>query len=189
MRVEQRRIALNKTLSFKTTHTLKARRRRKSHPFRKLDVRNSPIFLQFIQDVTINAVEIFARALLAIYHYYCLSVFLPYSCSGSVPSLPEPILLLPVRHWVTQGYVRSPLPDGSHRHHAWRLSTPCVDFVNPDKNGICVHENSPHAKYCFSSSLNVFAKAQGIVKAKHRFLVQDARYSSSTLVDSHFFVL
>lgn len=60
MRVEQRRIALNKTLSFKTTHTLKARRRRKSHPFRKLDVRNSPIFLQFIQDVTINAVEIFA---------------------------------------------------------------------------------------------------------------------------------
>lgn len=87
------------------------------------------------------------------------------------------------------GYVRSPLPDGSHRHHAWRLSTPCVDFVNPDKNGICVHENSPHAKYCFSSSLNVFAKAQGIVKAKHRFLVQDARYSSSTPVDSHFFVL
>lgn len=86
----------------------------------------------------------------------------------------------------TQGYVRSPLPDGSHRHHAWRLSTPCVDFVNPDKNGICVHENSPHAKYCFSSSLNVFAKAQVIVKAKHRFLVQDARYSSSALVDSHF---
>lgn len=125
-------------------------------------------------------------ALLAIYHYYCLSVFLPYSCSGSEPSLPEPILLSPVRHWVTQGYVRSPLPDGSHRHHAWRLSTPCVDFVNPDKNGICVHENSPHAKYCFSSSLNVFAKAQVIVKAKHRFLVQDARYSSSALVDSHF---
>ncbi|HGT2639009.1 TPA: hypothetical protein ACMX8N_003127, partial [Klebsiella pneumoniae] len=122
-------------------------------------------------------------------HYYCLSVFLPYSCSGSEPSLPEPILLSPVRHWVTQGYVRSPLPDGSHRHHAWRLSTPCVDFVNPDKNGICVHENSPHAKYCFSSSLNVFAKAQVIVKAKHRFLVQDARYSSSALVDSHFFVL
>ncbi len=84
--------------------------------------------------------------------------------------------------------MRSPLPDGSHRHHAWRLSTPCVDFVNPDKNGICVHENSPHAKYCFSSSLNVFAKAQVIVKAKHRFLVQDARYSSSALVDSHFFV-
>ena len=77
MRVEQRRIALNKTLSFKTTHTLKARRRRKSHPFRKLDVRNSPIFLQFIQDVTINAVEIFAGA----------SCYLPLLLSLCIPSL------------------------------------------------------------------------------------------------------
>ncbi|ORJ50604.1 hypothetical protein B2M27_09440 [Kluyvera intermedia] len=36
--------------------------------------------MQFVQNIAINAVEIFARALLAIYHYYCLSVFLPYSC-------------------------------------------------------------------------------------------------------------
>ncbi|ATG04033.1 hypothetical protein CRH15_13975 [Lelliottia amnigena] len=36
--------------------------------------------MQLIKNVTIDAVEIFARALFAIYHYYCLSVFLPYSC-------------------------------------------------------------------------------------------------------------
>ncbi|EFO2100576.1 hypothetical protein DP033_18885 [Escherichia coli] len=36
--------------------------------------------MQLIKNVTIDTVEIFARALLAIYHYYCLSVFLPYSC-------------------------------------------------------------------------------------------------------------
>ncbi|AVZ00340.1 hypothetical protein F153LOC_15345 [Lelliottia sp. F153] len=40
--------------------------------------------MQFIQNVTIDTVEIFARALLAIYHYYCLSVFLPYSCLDPV---------------------------------------------------------------------------------------------------------
>ncbi|ABV13307.1 hypothetical protein CKO_02183 [Citrobacter koseri ATCC BAA-895] len=27
--------------------------------------------------------------------------------------------------------VRRPLPDGSYRHHEWRLSTPCVDFTSP----------------------------------------------------------
>jgi hypothetical protein len=35
------------------------------------------------------------------------------------------------------------------------------------------------------SPIIVFAKAQGIVKAKHRFLVQHARYSLSARVDHH----
>ncbi|EBJ0427914.1 hypothetical protein DT713_21885 [Salmonella enterica] len=43
--------------------------------------------MQFIKNVTIDTVEIFARALLAIYHYYCLSVFLPYSCLTLLTSL------------------------------------------------------------------------------------------------------
>ncbi|NDO80483.1 hypothetical protein CJP72_06750 [Citrobacter sp. NCU1] len=43
--------------------------------------------MQFIKNVAIDAVEIFARALLAIYHYYCLSVFLPYSCLTLCTSL------------------------------------------------------------------------------------------------------
>ncbi|OSL73751.1 hypothetical protein EAXG_00281 [Escherichia coli TA054] len=34
-----------------------------------------------------------------------------------------------------------------------------------------------HTRILFFSSSNVFAKHQGIVKAKHRFLVQHARYS------------
>ncbi len=58
--VQQRRIALNKPLSFQPTHTLKARRWGKSHTFRKLDVRNTPILLQLIKNVTIDTVEIFA---------------------------------------------------------------------------------------------------------------------------------
>lgn len=58
--VKQRRIALNKPLSFQPTHTLKARRWGKSHTFRKLDVRNTPILLQLIKNVTIDTVEIFA---------------------------------------------------------------------------------------------------------------------------------
>lgn len=61
MGVKQRRIALNKPLSFQPTHTLKARRWGKSHTFRKLDVRNTPILLQLIKNVTIDTVEIFAR--------------------------------------------------------------------------------------------------------------------------------
>ncbi|ASE85569.1 hypothetical protein CEP66_23095 [Citrobacter koseri] len=43
--------------------------------------------MQLIKNVTIDTVEIFARALLAIYHYYCLSVFLPYSCLTLLTSL------------------------------------------------------------------------------------------------------
>lgn len=58
MGVQQRRIALNKPLSFQPTHTLKARRWGKSHTFRKLDVRNTPILLQLIKNVTIDTVEI-----------------------------------------------------------------------------------------------------------------------------------
>lgn len=58
MGVKQRRIALNKPLSFQPTHTLKARRWGKSHTFRKLDVRNTPILLQLIKNVTIDTVEI-----------------------------------------------------------------------------------------------------------------------------------
>lgn len=61
MGVQQRRIALNKPLSFQPTHTLKARRWGKSHTFRKLDVRNTPILLQLIKNVTIDTVEIFAE--------------------------------------------------------------------------------------------------------------------------------
>jgi len=38
----------------------------------------------------------------------------------------------------------------------------------------------------FFSSLNVFAKAQGIVKAKHRFLVQHAGYSLRPAINPHF---
>lgn len=64
MGVQQRRIALNKPLSFQPTHTLKARRWGKSHTFRKLDVRNTPILLQLIKNVTIDTVEIFARRFL-----------------------------------------------------------------------------------------------------------------------------
>jgi hypothetical protein len=76
------------------------------------------------------------------------------------------------------------LPVGSHRYLVWRLSTPCADNADPVKNGIYVHENSPHGKHCFSPFI-VFAKAQGIVKAKHRFLVQHARYSLSPQADPH----
>lgn len=64
MGVQQRSIALNKPLSFQPTHTLKARRWGKSHTFRKLDVRNTPILLQLIKNVTIDTVEIFARRFL-----------------------------------------------------------------------------------------------------------------------------
>ncbi|XCW70217.1 Hypothetical protein ABZS17I87_02184 [Kosakonia cowanii] len=45
------------------------------------------------------------------------------------------------------------------------------------------------AKYCFFSSFDVFAKAQGIVKAKHLFLVQHARYSSRSIPYPHLFIL
>jgi hypothetical protein len=38
----------------------------------------------------------------------------------------------------------------------------------------------------FFSSFNVFAKAQGIVKAKHRFLVQRASYSWRPGINPHF---
>jgi hypothetical protein len=38
----------------------------------------------------------------------------------------------------------------------------------------------------FFSSFNVFAKAQGIVKAKHRFLVQRASYSLRPGINPHF---
>lgn len=63
--VQQRRIALNKPLSFQPTHTLKARRWGKSTRLkRKLDVRNTPILLQLIKNVTIDTVEIFARRFL-----------------------------------------------------------------------------------------------------------------------------
>lgn len=41
-------------------------------------------------------------------------------------------------------------------------------------------------KTAFFSSLNVFAKAQGIVKAKHRFLVQHAGYSLRPGINPHF---
>jgi hypothetical protein len=41
----------------------------------------------------------------------------------------------------------------------------------------------------FFSSLNVFAKAQGIVKAKHRFLVQHAGYSLRQGINPHFIAL
>ncbi|AEW72912.1 hypothetical protein EcWSU1_01473 [Enterobacter ludwigii] len=34
--------------------------------------------------------------------------------------------------------------------------------------------------------MNVFAKAQGIVKAKHRFLVQHAGYSLRQGINPHF---
>jgi hypothetical protein len=37
--------------------------------------------------------------------------------------------------------------------------------------------------------LNVFAKAQGIVKAKHRFLVQHAGYSLRQGINPHFIAL
>jgi hypothetical protein len=37
----------------------------------------------------------------------------------------------------------------------------------------------------FFSSFNVFAKAQGIVKAKHRFLVQHASYSLRPGINPH----
>ncbi|AXM03430.1 hypothetical protein C5U37_05160 [Escherichia fergusonii] len=37
----------------------------------------------------------------------------------------------------------------------------------------------------FFSSSNVFAKQQRIVKAKHRFLVQHARYSLRTVLKHH----
>ena len=136
MGVKQRRIALNKPLSFQPTHTLKARRWGKSHTFRKLDVRNTPILLQLIKNVTIDTVEIFARALLAIYHYYCLSVFLPYSCLTLKHHCSES---LPVtidrnhedsRRAMPGSTVRRPLPCGSYRHHEWRLSTPYVDFTS-----------------------------------------------------------
>ncbi|PTM35632.1 hypothetical protein DA103_12090 [Enterobacter cloacae] len=37
--------------------------------------------------------------------------------------------------------------------------------------------------------MNVFAKAQGIVKAKHRFLVQHAGYSLRQGMNPHFIAL
>lgn len=61
MGVKQRRIALNKPLSFQPTHTLKARRWGKSHTFRKLDVRNTPILLQLIKNVTIDRESLLAE--------------------------------------------------------------------------------------------------------------------------------
>lgn len=79
MGVKQRRIALNKPLSFQPTHTLKARRWGKSHTFRKLDVRNTPILCNSLRMLRSIRSDL-CGALLAIYHYYCLSVFLPYSC-------------------------------------------------------------------------------------------------------------
>ncbi|EFE08595.1 hypothetical protein CIT292_07917 [Citrobacter youngae ATCC 29220] len=39
------------------------------------------------------------------------------------------------------------------------------------------------------SSLNVFAKQQVIVKAKHRFLVQHASYSIAVMENRHFITL
>jgi len=48
-----------------------------------------------------------------------------------------------------------------------------------------VHDYALH-KDRFFSSLNVFAKAQGIVKAKHRFLVQHAGYSLRPGINPHF---
>jgi hypothetical protein len=48
-----------------------------------------------------------------------------------------------------------------------------------------VHDYALH-KDRFFSSLNVFAKAQGIVKAKHRFLVQHAGYSLRPAINPHF---
>ena len=91
MGVKQRRIALNKPLSFQPTHTLKARRWGKSHTFRKLDVRNTPILLQLIKNVTIDTVEIFARALLAIYHYLdaSLLVFVEITLNRGAPDVFE----------------------------------------------------------------------------------------------------
>lgn len=77
MGVKQRRIALNKPLSFQPTHTLKARRWGKSHTFRKLDVRNTPILLQLIKNVTIDTVGSLRGA----------SCYLPLLLSLCIPSL------------------------------------------------------------------------------------------------------
>ncbi|MDU4431802.1 MAG: hypothetical protein E7I42_02695 [Pluralibacter gergoviae] len=72
--------------------------------------------------------------------------------------------------------IEEPLPDGSHRYLVWRLSTPCaIALTRYHKNFACLLIH--HTLNTALSSWNVFAKAQGIVKAKHRFLVQDAEYS------------
>lgn len=133
--VKQRRIALNKPLSFQPTHTLKARRWGKSHTFRKLDVRNTPILCNSLRMLRSIRSDL-CGALLAIYHYYCLSVFLPYSCLTLKHHCSES---LPVtidrnhedsRRAMPGSTVRRPLPCGSYRHHEWRLSTPYVDFTS-----------------------------------------------------------
>ncbi|MCU6670893.1 hypothetical protein M8013_19370 [Enterobacteriaceae bacterium H4N4] len=76
------------------------------------------------------------------------------------------------------------MPKGSHQHHVWHLSTPCVDFADPVKMVIlCM--TMRYTKTAFFSSFNVFAKAQGIVKAKHRILVQHAGYSLRPAINPH----
>ncbi|MBS1206198.1 MAG: hypothetical protein H6R25_3097 [Proteobacteria bacterium] len=53
---------------------------------------------------------------------------------------------------------------GSYRHHEWRLSTPCVDFTSPVKNGIYVHEFASRAKHCFFLPLMFSQMRRGLSK-------------------------
>ncbi|AUO67940.1 hypothetical protein WM46_09850 [Citrobacter freundii complex sp. CFNIH2] len=71
--------------------------------------------MQLIKNVTINTVEIFARALLAIYHYYCLSVFLPYSCLTHQTSLSR-----------VDAHHHRPNPRGLTARNAWVYSEKTV---------------------------------------------------------------
>jgi hypothetical protein len=80
--------------------------------------------------------------------------------------------------------VEKPLPVGSHRYHEWRLSTPYLITLTRLKMAfVCMKIH--HTTNTAFSPFIVFAKAQGIVKAKHRFLVQHARYSLTPWVDPH----
>ena len=96
-------------------------------------------------------------------------------CSEPVPVIHH-IARLCIRRDVDSGSaVRRPLPESSHRHHVWRLSTPCVDFTDPVKW---------HFRACLCGMqfvrlffLECFRKSAGDCQSKTSILVQDAGYS------------
>lgn len=79
--VKQRRIALNKPLSFQPTHTLKALRWGKvPHRLESSTLEIRPSFCNSLRMLRSIRSRSLPGRFLAIYHYYWFSVFLPYSC-------------------------------------------------------------------------------------------------------------
>jgi len=63
-----------------------------------------------------------------------------------------------------------------------------VNFNSPEI-GTSLRQNARQPKPTLFSSSNVFAKAQGIVKVKHRFLVERAREWLRAAIIPHFTAL